>query len=156
MEEQMSVKAIPEGYHTITPYLMVNDAEAVIDFLKAAFGAEVVCITNGPVALDGKRMIGNAEVRVGTSMIMLADARPDVPSQNAMLYLYCDDVDAMHAQALKAGGTEMMPPTDMFYGDRNSGIVDPSGNSWFIASRIEDLEDDELQRRANAYHAEQR
>ena len=149
----MSVKAVPKGYHTVTPYMIVDGAQAVIDFLEAAFGAEVICVTYGPVDADGKRTIGNAEVRVGTSMAMLADARPGVAAQKIMLYLYCDDVDATHAQALKAGGAEIMSPTDMFYGDRHGGITDPSGNSWYIASRIEDVEQGELQRRADGFHA---
>ncbi|PCI62099.1 MAG: glyoxalase [Kordiimonadales bacterium] len=150
----MSVKAIPEGYNTVTPYLIVNNAKAVITFLKEAFGAEVLRITGGPKGADGKAIVGNAEIRIGTSMIMIGEAREGMTAQPIMLYLYFEDADAVHAQALKAGGTEMMPVEDMFYGDRHGGIVDPSGNMWFIASRVEEISDEDLQRRADAFHAE--
>ena len=152
MEQTTAVSAIPDGYSTIAPYLIVDGAQAVITFLKGAFGAEVIQITHGPMGPDGNRLIGNAEVRVGNSMIMVADAREGAPAQKVMLYLYFKDVDAVHAKALAAEGVEMMPPMDMFYGDRHGGIIDPAGNSWFIASRIEDVDDDELQRRADAHH----
>ncbi|MBL4791079.1 MAG: VOC family protein [Kordiimonadaceae bacterium] len=150
----MPVKAIPSGYHTVTPYLIVNNADAVVAFLKEAFGAKVLRVTNGPMGADGNTTIGNAEIRVGTSMIMVAEARDGMTAQPMMLYLYFENADAVHAQALKAGGTEMMPIEDMFYGDRHGGVIDPSGNMWFIASHVEDVSDAELQRRADAFHAE--
>lgn len=149
----MSVKPVPEGYHTVSPFMIVDGARKVLAFLEATFGAEVRSLTEGPTNDDGTRPIMNAEVKVGTSMVMLADARENVPSMPTMLYVYVEDVDAVHAKALTAGGEEIMPPTDMFYGDRHGGVMDPAGNTWWIATHIEDLSNDELQRRADKMHA---
>lgn len=150
----MPVQPIPEGYQTITPYIIVVDASGLLTFLEEAFGAEVIRVTYGPEREDGRRMMMNAEVKVGSSMVMLADARGEMLPQPVMLYVYVDDVDGVHARAMRAGASEMMPPTDMFYGDRHGGIVDPAGNTWFIASHIEDMTDEELQHRADEFHAD--
>lgn len=149
----MSVNPIPEGYHTVCPYIIIDGAQEMIDFLVAAFDAEVRSKTLGPASPGGTRFVKHAEVRVGTSMIMISDGRGEVPANPVSLYCYVEDVDACHARALAAGGQEILPPTDMFYGDRHGGVVDPAGNSWYIASRVEDVAQDELQRRADAYHA---
>ena len=148
----MAVKPVPDGYHTVSPYIIVEDAAALLGFIAQAFGASDIRKTLGPEREDGRRMIMNAEVRVGNSMMMLADARGGMQPQPVMLYVYVDDVDAVHAQALKAGGSEMMSPADMFYGDRHGAVIDPAGNTWFIASRVEEMSDDELQRRADDFH----
>ncbi len=142
----MAVKPVPEGYHTVTPYLIVEDAAGVIAFLEQAFDAEVKSLAHAP---DG--LIMNAEVRVGTSMVMLADAREGIAKQTVSLYLYVDDVDTVFARAVAAGGTVTMDPADMFYGDRHGGVKDPSGNNWWIASHIEDVAEDEIERRMKAY-----
>lgn len=152
----MAVKRVPEGYHTVSPFMIVDDASKVLAFLKVTFGAETKGLTWGDEREDGTRYIMNVEVRVGTSMVMLADARENVPPQPTMLYVYVEDVDDVHAKAIAAGGQEIMPPTDMFYGDRHGGIMDPAGNTWWIASHIEDVPDEEMQRRADEVNKERR
>src|SRR4051794_34981919 len=112
---QMSVKKIPAGYHTITPYIAVMGAPKLIDFLKRAFGAEVTALSEG----DGR--VHNAEIRIGDSMLMASDARDDKSVFKAMLYLYVENVDAWFERAVKAGAQVLVPPTDMFYGDRSCG-----------------------------------
>ena len=151
-EQNLPVKSVPEGYHTVSPFMIVDGAQKVLNFLIATFDAEVRSLTKAPANADGSRPIMNVEVRVGTSMIMLADARENVPPMPTMLYIYVEDVDAVHAKAIAAGGEEIMPPTDMFYGDRHGGVMDSAGNTWWIASHIEDLTG-ELQRRADQMHA---
>lgn len=142
----MAVNPVPEGYHTVTPYLIVDDAAGVIAFLEKAFDAEVKSLARAP---DG--LIMNAEVQVGTSMVMLADARDGITKQAISLYVYVEDVDAVFARAAAAGGTVTMEPADMFYGDRHGGVQDPSGNNWWIASHIEDVGEKEIERRMKAY-----
>jgi uncharacterized glyoxalase superfamily protein PhnB len=142
----MKAKPIPDGFHTITPYLTVRDAKKLIDFLQAAVGAEVMHRSDRP---DGKVM--NAILRVGDSMLMVADAPADrVPAENH-LYLYVEDCDAWYARAIKASGVSVAEPADMFYGDRHGGVKDPSGNTWWFATHVEDMSDDELERRAKTY-----
>lgn len=140
----MPVRAIPEGYHSITPYLTVTGAERLLDFLKKAFDAKE---TQPPMRRpDGS--IGHAEVIIGDSKVMLAEARePWKPMQSA-LYLYVPDADAVYRRALGSGGTSLMEPATMFYGDRNAGVTDPVGNFWWIATHVEDVPPDELERRA--------
>lgn len=152
-ENTTPVKPVPEGYHTVSPFMIVDGAQKVLDFLQATFDTELRSLTHGPADADGIRPIMNAELRVGTSMIMLADARENVPPQPTMLYVYVENVDVVHAKAIAAGGEEIMPPMDMFYGDRHGGVMDPAGNTWWIASHIEDLSNEELQRRADEMHA---
>jgi PhnB protein len=139
----MAVKAKPVGYHSITPYLVVDDAARLIDFLVQAFGAEEV----ERFAAPGNR-IGHAELRIGDSVVMLGDARPEYPATQAMLYLYVDDVDATYQIALSSGAKSVQPPQDHFYGDRSGGMKDPCGNVWYIATHIEDVSPVELKRRA--------
>lgn len=143
----MAVKPIPEGYHTVTPYLIVKDGAAVIAFLEKAFGAVVKSRTDG-----ANGVVMNAEIKLGSSMIMLADAREGIPPQPTSLYLYVDDADAVYARAVEAGGISVMEPADMFYGDRHGGVMDPaSGNTWWIATHIEDVSEEEIARRMAAY-----
>jgi len=137
-----NVQPIPEGYHTITPYLIVDDAGRLIEFMKAAFGATVTFAMTNP---DGK--IGHTELRVGNSMVMLGEARPEWPARPAMLYLYVDDVDATYQKAIDAGATVVMPVKDQFYGDRSGGVQDMCGNQWWIATHKEDISDEEMKRR---------
>ena len=139
------VKAIPEGYHSVTPYLVVQGAGKLIDFMKAAFGAREMFRMPGP---DGK--IGHAEMRVGNSMVMLADAQGPWKAMPTTLQLYVEDVDAVYARAIAAGGTSLSEPTDQFYGDRRGGVQDICGNSWWVATHIEDVSMDEMQRRQEA------
>lgn len=141
----MAAKAIPDGYHSVTPYLVVEGAARLIDFLKRAFDAEE---TERLAAPEGQ--IGHAEVRIGDSVVMIGDARGQFAAMPTMLYLYVADADATYRRALDAGATSLQAPADQFYGDRSAGIVDPAGNRWYIATRIDDLSRDELERRAAA------
>lgn len=147
----MAVKSIPDGYHTVTPYLIVEGAQKLIDFLKQGFGAKETFSMPGP---DGK--IGHAEVKIGNSMVMLADANPRWKATKTMLYLYVDDVDAVYKQAVTAGGKSVMEPTNQFYGDRSAGVEDAFGNHWGIATHVEDVPMDELERRAEAFRKQQK
>jgi PhnB protein len=146
-----SVRPIPEGYHSITPYLIVSDATGAIAFYKQAFGAAEVMRMPAP---DGK--IGHAELRIGDSKIMLADEFPDMGARGpkafggspVSLHLYVEDVDATAKRALAAGAKEVRPIKDQFYGDRLGTVEDPFGHHWHISTHKEDLSPDELKRRA--------
>jgi PhnB protein len=143
----MAVKAVPEGHHTVTPYLTVRGAAKVIDFLKRAFGAE---ITHEPLKRsDGTIM--HAEVKIGDSRVMIAEESEMARATPSSLYLYVPNVDSVYQQAVKAGGETIMEPMDMFYGDRSGGVKDPSGNSWMIATHKEDVAPKELAKRAEAF-----
>lgn len=137
-----NVKPIPEGYHTLTPYLVVEDAGKVADFLKAAFGAKENHRTTAP---NGSVM--HANVTIGDSRVMLGGAPGQKPVP-AMLYLYVNDADAVYARAIEAGAVPVMPPANQFYGDRNAMVKDPGGNSWCIATHVEDVSSEEMDRRA--------
>jgi PhnB protein len=139
------VKPVPEGYHRVTPYLVVADGDGLLAFLKGAFQAEVLSRTNRP---DGA--IANAEVRIGDSMLMVAQAREPWKPMPAGFYLYVTDTDAVYQAALAAGGVSTLEPADQFYGDRNAGVQDAWGNNWWIATHIEDVDDAEIQRRMAA------
>ena len=140
----MKVRPIPEGYHTVTPTLNVHGAAKAIDFVKRAFGAEELMRFPAP---DGTIM--HAEVRIGDSIVMLSDA-VRLPAMPGNIFLYVNDADAVYEQALKAGATSLMPPTDMFWGDRFARVKDPCGNLWAIATHQEDLSPEEIAKRAAA------
>jgi PhnB protein len=149
----MSVKPIPDGYHSLTSYLIVRDAAAAIEFYKTAFGATELFRMPGP---GGK--IGHAEVRIGDSPLMLADEHPEFlvmgPQESVRppvgLLLYVDDVDDVFARAVAAGATVVRAIHDQFYGDRSGTVTDPFGHLWTIATHKEDLTPEEMQRRAQA------
>jgi uncharacterized glyoxalase superfamily protein PhnB len=141
----MAVKPIPEGYHTVTPYLIVGGAAKLIDFMKAGLGAQERGRMAGP---DGRIM--HAEVAIGDSVIMLSDAGPENPPMTAMLHLYVEDADAVYRQALQAGATSIREPGDQFYGDRSAGVRDAFGNQWWLATHIEDVPPEEMEKRAAA------
>jgi uncharacterized glyoxalase superfamily protein PhnB len=144
-------KAIPDGFHTVTPYLVIEGAEKTITFLQKAFDAK---FDHEPTKRpDGKIM--HATLKIGNSKIMISDASERAKASPVMLYLYVPDVDAAHQQALKAGGVSIMEPSDQFYGDRSSGVKDPAGNQWFIGTHIEDVTPAELQRRATEFFKQQ-
>ncbi|HEY8750638.1 MAG TPA: VOC family protein [Tepidisphaeraceae bacterium] len=138
----MAVQAIPAGFHTITPYMMVKDGVRLIAFLKKALGAEVRHLSMGP---DG--LVMHATLQIGDSMLMMTDARKDWPAQPTGVYLYVADVDAWYRRAMGAGAESINEPRNEFYGDRMGGIKDPSGNMWWIASHVEDVSDEEMKRR---------
>ena len=140
----MAVKPIPEGYHTITPYLVVRGAQKTIDFAKNAFGAEVVF---EPMKRpDGTILHG--EFKVGDSRIMISDATEEHPAKQTMLYVYVPDVDAVFQKAIKAGGKSLHEPMDQFYGDRSGSVQDAAGNHWEIGTHKEDVAPDEIRKRA--------
>ena len=141
----MPVKPIPEGYHSVTPYLVVPGAGRLIEFLKEAFKAEEVERMSQP---DGTVM--HAEVRIGDSIIMMGEASGKFPAMPAAIYLYVPDVDAVYKRALAAGAASTMEPANQFYGDRNAGVKDPSGNLWWIATHVEDVPREEMAKRAAA------
>ena len=139
-----TVKPVPEGYHSITPYLTVPGLAKTIEFMKQAFGAEVRELMHGP---GGSIMHG--EVKIGDSIVMMGEPRPDSPyaARPCNLYLYVPNVDEVYARAIQAGGKSLREPTDEFYGDRSSGVEDPSGNYWWVGTHIEDVSMEEINRR---------
>lgn len=143
----MSTKPVPDGFHTVTPYLVVQGVARLLDFLKAAFNAVEIERHARP---DG--VVSHAQVRIGDSMIMVGDptgaTRDWQKPLSAALYLYVPDCDTMYRSALRAGATSLQEPTDMFYGDRHGGVVDSWGNQWWIATHKEDVSPEELRRRA--------
>ncbi|MGH9987951.1 MAG: VOC family protein [Nitrososphaeraceae archaeon] len=142
-----SVKSIPDGYHTVTPYLLVQSAEKLINFVKRAFDAKETVRMSMP---DGA--IGHAEVRLGDSVIMLSEAQGgEYKPMPTGIYLYLENCDATYKRALEAGATSVMQPTDQFYGDRSASIKDQFGNHWYIATHIEDLSKEELTKRMDEY-----
>ena len=146
----MGVNPIPEGYSTVTPYLVVEGAANVLEFVKQAFGAEEKVRMDTP---DGT--IGHAEVQIGDSMVMMADAGDQNPAMPAMIHLYVDDCDATYERALTAGATSEREPTDQFYGDRSAGVRDSAGNLWWIATHVEDVPQEELAKRMEKAAASQ-
>ena len=149
----MGVKAIPEGYHNVTPYLIVDDAAEAIRFYEKALGAtEIFRLPMGD-------RIGHAEIRIGDSIVMLSDEWPDMGKlgpkarggATSSMMVYVEDVDAAYARATAAGATAERPPEDQFWGDRMGSLVDPFGHSWSLATHVEDVSEDEMQRRMEAF-----
>lgn len=147
----MAVKPIPDGYHSVTPYLILDDATRALEFYKKALGAVELLRMPAP----GGR-IGHAEIRIGNSPIMLADESPEMGAKSARtfggspisLMIYVEDVDARVAQAVAAGAKLVRPVANQFYGDRTGGVDDPFGYHWYLATHIEDVPPDELAKRA--------
>lgn len=142
----MSVKPIPEGYHTITPYLIANEVKKLIDFLKAAFDAEIIFKSENP---DGS--VRHAEIKIGDSMLMMGAAGDSYPAMPCSMYLYVSDTDEVYKKAMNAGAESMMEPADQFYGDRNAGVKDFSGNIWWIGTHIEDVSEEEMKKREEEF-----
>jgi PhnB protein len=146
----MPTQAIPEGYHTLTPHLPVDDAKKAIEFYKRAFGATERGVMPGP-----NDMIAHAELQIGDSVLMLADAFPqstvrppkEIGGTTVGLFLYVEDVDEVVQQAIDAGATLTMPVEDQFWGDRYGKVADPFGHEWQIATHVEDLTREEIAKR---------
>jgi PhnB protein len=144
---------VPHGFRTVTPYLTVRDAKKAIDFYKKAFGAEELVVMPGP---NGMTM--HAQIKIGDSMIFLADEWPEVDSlgpesrggATSSIMLYVDDVDKWFDKAVKAGCTVKMPVSDQFWGDRFGKLADPFGHLWAIATHVEDLSGEEVKARSEA------
>jgi uncharacterized glyoxalase superfamily protein PhnB len=141
----MAVKPIPEGYNTVTPYLVVNGAAGLIDFAKKVFGATEVGRMPGP---DGK--IAHAEIRIGDSMIMLSDASAQYQPRTAMLHVYVTGADAVYQKAIQAGAKVVREIANQFYGDRSGGVEDAYGNQWWISTHVEDVAPEEMEKRMKA------
>ena len=146
-------KPIPDGHHTVTPYLIIKDAANAIEFYKKAFGATEVMRMPGP---GGKVM--HAEIKIGDSPIMMADEHPEMNARSPQSFggspisilLYVEDVDTTFGRAVAAGAKVVKPVQDQFYGDRSGGVTDPFGHTWYIATHKEDISTAELQKRAAA------
>ena len=152
----MAVKPIPEGYHSVTPYLIIDGAADAIEYYKKAFGATELFRMPMP---GGK--IGHAELKIGDSPIMLADEHPEMGYKSPTswggspisLMLYVEDVDAVFQQAIGAGAKEQRPVADQFYGDRLGTLTDPFGHVWTISTHKEDVSMEEMQRRMKSANA---
>ncbi len=150
-----AVKPIPDGYHSITPYIIVHDAKRALEFYKQAFGAIETLRMDAP---GGK--IGHAEIKIGNSPVMLADEHPEMGAKSprtiggspVSLMIYVEDVDKVFARAVAAGAQVKRPVADQFYGDRSGGLEDPFGHNWWIATHKEDISHEEMQKRAAAAH----
>ena len=148
------VKAIPEGYHSITPYLIIKGASDAIEFYKRAFGATEVMRMPKP---DGS--IGHAELSIGDSKIMLADEYPEMGYRSPLsiggagisIMLYIEKVDEVFKRALAAGAKELQPVKDQFYGDRSGTLQDPFGHIWTVGMHVEDVTPEEMGRRAEEF-----
>lgn len=149
----MAVKPIPDGYHTVTPYLIVEGAADAIDFYKKAFDATELFRMTGP---DGR--VGHAEIQIGNSRVMLADEFPGrgirgpktIGGSPVSILLYLEDVDTVFNRAVAAGAKVARPVANQFYGDRSGCVEDPFGHNWHIATHVEDVPADEMERRAQA------
>jgi PhnB protein len=149
----MATKPIPEGYHTVTPYLAVDDAAEAIEYYKEAFGAKERVRMDAP---GGK--IGHAELEIGDSLVMLSDALPQFSTRppkelggtSVSVLMYVEDVDAVVKQAVDAGATVTMEVADQFWGDRFGSVQDPFGHLWSIATHVEDVPPEEMAERAKA------
>jgi PhnB protein len=146
----MTAKPIPEGYHTVTPYLIVQEADMLLDFVKQAFAAEETFRMPRP---DGS--IAHAEVRIGDSVVMTGEASDESPAMPGAIHLYVEDCDATYSRALEAGATSVQEPADQFYGDRSGGVRDPVGNLWWIGTHVEDVSEEEMARRSEEWAAQQ-
>ena len=149
--------SVPTGYHTVTPYLLIKGASDAIAFYVRVFGAEEITRLTAP---DGR--IGHAEIRIGSSTIMIADEHPEMDflgpesrgGTTVSLLIYVENSDEVFSDALDAGATELRPLCDQFYGDRSGSVTDPWGHVWSIATHLEDISPAELKRRFEELYAE--
>lgn len=149
------VKPIPEGYHSLTPYLVVDGGAQALEYYKKAFGATEL------FRMEHEGKIGHAEMKIGDSPFMLSDGHPEMGYRDPKaiggspvgLMIYVEDVDAIFKQAIEAGGTEMKPVQDQFYGDRSGTLTDPFGHIWTVATHKEDVTPEEIDKRLAAMAA---
>jgi uncharacterized glyoxalase superfamily protein PhnB len=141
----MAVAPIPQGFHSVTPYLVVEGAAQLIEFLEDAFDAQEIFRATRP---DGS--ISHAQVKIGDSFVELADAHGQLKARPGAIHLYVNDADAVYQRAIRAGASSLREPADQFYGDREGDVKDPCGNHWYIATHQEDVPLDELKRREEA------
>jgi PhnB protein len=149
-----NVKPIPDGYHSVTPYLIIKGAADAIEFYKKAFGATEL------FRMDHEGKVGHAEIKIGDSPIMLSDEHPELGYTSpttlggtpVSIMIYVDDVDTVFKQAIAAGGEQQKPVKDQFYGDRSGSLKDPFGHVWHVASHKEDVSPEEMDKRMAAAH----
>jgi uncharacterized glyoxalase superfamily protein PhnB len=146
----MPIKSLPrpDGFHAVTPYLIVDDARKLIAFTQAVFDATLCYVHELP---DGRVM--HSQIIIGDSILWLADSNPKWPSRSFMLYIYVEDVDAVYQRALDAGATSVQPPGNQFYGDRSCGVEVPGAGQWWIATHVENVSAEEVTRRQQQYAA---
>jgi len=153
-----NVKPIPDGYHSVTPYLIIKGAADAIEFYKKAFGATEL------FRMEHQGQVGHAEIKIGDSPIMLSDEQPamgyvgpkTLGGTPVSLMIYVEDVDTIYTQAIKSGGEEVKALQDQFYGDRSGTLKDPFGHVWTVATHKEDVTPEEMDKRiaaAKAAHA---
>jgi uncharacterized glyoxalase superfamily protein PhnB len=142
-ESGAEIQPAPEGYHTVTPWIISRDTAQLLDFVREAFGAEEIARIHNE---DGT--IGHAEFRIGDSVVMAFDAKEEWPDTPSFIRLYVEDGDAVYRRALEAGATSVTEMTDLFFGDRVGRVRDPQGNLWWIQARLENLELQEMEKRA--------
>jgi PhnB protein len=141
----MPTRPVPDGYHTVSPYLTVADAAALLDFVTRAFDARP-----GHVMRSGDGRVMHADVTIGDSHVMMGQAQGEWTPMPAQLYLYVADCDALFAKAVAAGGTVVSQPETQFYGDRHGCVKDSNGNLWWLATHVEDVSAEEIERRMKA------
>ena len=138
----MAVKPVPEGYHSVTPYLTIPDVAKAIEFVQKAFGA-----TKVEAAPDANGVIRHADVMIGDSHVMFGQSSEKWEARPGTLYMYTENVDELYRRAMNAGGTSLREPTNEFYGDRSAGVQDSQGNQWWMATHVEDVTPEEMDRR---------
>ena len=155
----MAVSPIPEHLHSVTPSLVCTPCAEAIDFYTRAFGAEQL----GPIMTGPDGTVAHAEMRIGDSVIMLGDEWPDGPTQSpttvggstAALFIYTDDVEALWERAVAAGAEEVFPLQMQFYGDKSGRLRDPFGHTWGLGQHVEDVSEEEMERRVTAFYEDQ-
>jgi PhnB protein len=149
--EKKKVRFVPEGHNVVSPYLTVSNAERVIAFAKTTFGADLLFAHKRP---DGA--IGHAELRIGDSVVMVGQAEGSSKARSPMIHVYVEDCDATYERALAAGATSITPPATQVYGDRSAGVEDAEGTTWWIATCVEEIAADELDRRVTEMYAKRK
>jgi len=145
--QKKTVKPIPDGFRSVTPFIIVENAAGFIDFITAAFDAKVTYV----LKLDDSDKIAHARVTIGDSIIMIGEAAGEVRPMSSILYLYVNDVDAAYNKALNANGISIHEPKEEFYGDRSAGIRDAWNNQWWIATHVEDVSEEDVKTRMKSY-----
>jgi PhnB protein len=146
-----SVNAVPKGYHSVTPYLVVDNAAGLIEFIEKAFNGKLTFKT-----LHDDNRIMHATVTIGDSTIMISDTMEGMEAHTAMLYLYLENVDEIYQQAIDAKSTSVSKPRDEFYGDRVAAVKDSWGNVWWIATHVENLDQQEMEKRKTEFEEQSR
>ena len=146
LEHPTVAQPVPKGFHTVTPFLVVRDTVKLLDFIRDAFGGETTSLLKHE---SGKVM--HASAKIGDSNLLFSDADERMKALQSMLYLYVEDVDDTYQRAIAAGAESIREPNNEFYGDRSAGVKDTWGNQWWIATHFEDVDEEEMKKRADAF-----